>query len=208
MSIDIGEREAFVTTLLDDVVLHLIDTSAAPHGLARYLVASLRNRARNLHRDVKQSQTSLAGAYSRLGETQQLVVAEAHSEYAIRSAAPSVDEPPLRTAIAKLAERSAAVLTEEDMRLMVAVGRHMPLREFAEQNGMSYANARVRLHRLRARFEKLTAQCVETLDVTEKREVDRFLRRAGVRHAEPAATKQARSSSQYDHKPEETHGHT
>ena len=50
MSIGPDERDGFVTTLLDDVVLHLMERQIAPRSLSRYLVASLRNRARNWHR--------------------------------------------------------------------------------------------------------------------------------------------------------------
>jgi hypothetical protein len=181
MGIDGGDRDTFVTTLLDDVVLHFIETQITPRDLTRYLVASIRNRARNLHRDTARREVALGHAYSELGETRQLVVAESQSAYAIRSAAANAVEAPLRAAIAKLAEKSAAALTEEELRLMLAVGRHMPLREFAEQHGLSYANARVRLHRLRARFAKLAIQHIELLQPVERREVERFFRRAGVR---------------------------
>jgi RNA polymerase sigma factor (sigma-70 family) len=206
MSIDRGDEETVVTTLLDDIVIHLIENPITPRDLARYLVTSLRNRARNLHRDARRRQLSFDQAYSEIGAAHQLVVAESQSEYALRSSSSHLEETPIRTAIAKLAEKSAAALGEEDLRMMVAVGRHMPLREFAEQNGMSYANARVRLHRLRAKMEKLTAQYMALLEPQERREVERFLRRAGVRidHGVPENHKGTRT--QYGH-PEKSNGH-
>lgn len=206
MSVDVGDRDAFVTTLLDDIVVHFIETQISPRDLTRYLVASARNRARNFHRDVRRRDVSVAGAYSELGEARQSIVAESQSEYGLRSAAPHVDEAPLRAAIAKLAEKSAALLSEEELRLMLAVGRHMPLREFAEQNGLSYANARVRLHRLRARFAKLAIQYIELLEPRERSEVERFFRRAGVRLAPGPMQKSA--TAQYGYKPERNNGRT
>jgi RNA polymerase sigma factor (sigma-70 family) len=206
MSIDGGDRDAFVTTLLDDVVLHFIETQISPRDLTRYLVASTRNRARNFHRDVMRRDVSLGRAYSELGEARQLIVAESQSEDGMRSAAPLVDEAPLRAAIRKLAEKSAAVLGEDELRLMLAVGRHMPLREFAEQNGMSYGNARVRLHRLRARFAKLAIQYVELLEPLERSEVERFFRRAGIRLGPIVSQKSA--IAQYGQKPEKNNGRT
>ena len=65
--------------------------------------------------------------------------------------------------------------------MMIAIGRHMPLRDIAEQLGISYSAARVRLHRLRARFARLATQYVESLKSEERREIERFFRRAQVR---------------------------
>jgi hypothetical protein len=66
------------------------------------------------------------------------------------------------------------------MIVIVGVGRHMPLREMAGQLGITYGAARVRLHRLRERFRKLASHYVVTLKPDEKREIERFFRRAGV----------------------------
>jgi hypothetical protein len=87
----------------------------------------------------------------------------------------------LRSAILKLAQNSARALTPDEMKMMVGVGRHVPLREMAEQLGISYGAARVRLHRLRERFRKLAMQYIGTLKADEKREIERFFRRAEVR---------------------------
>ena len=65
--------------------------------------------------------------------------------------------------------------------MMIAIGRHMPLRDIAEQLGISYSAARVRLHRLRARFARLATHYVESLKPEERREIERFFRRAQVR---------------------------
>jgi hypothetical protein len=88
---------------------------------------------------------------------------------------------PLRSAIAKLAKRSANALTEDEMKMMVGVGRHVPLRDMADQLGITYGAARVRLHRLRERFGKLATEYTANLKPNEKREIERFFRRAQVR---------------------------
>jgi predicted mannosyl-3-phosphoglycerate phosphatase (HAD superfamily) len=77
------------------------------------------------------------------------------------------------------------------MTMLVGIGRHMPLRDMAEQLGISYGAARVRLHRLRERFRKLATQYMVTLKSEEKREVERFFRRAEVRIAAPASERPA-----------------
>jgi hypothetical protein len=63
---------------------------------------------------------------------------------------------------------------------MIGVSRHVPLRDLAAQAGVTYGAARVRVHRLRERFRKLVLQHVASLEAEERREVERFLRRAGL----------------------------
>jgi RNA polymerase sigma factor (sigma-70 family) len=187
MGVDLDERDEVVTTLLDDVVLHLMENQLAPRHLARYLVAALRNRARNHHRDAQRRRAVHDNAYIEIGASRQRVVAECHSEYGLHASLVSNGGElfPLRSAITKLAERSARELTVEEKIMMVAVGRHVPLRDVADQLGITYGAARVRLHRLRERFKKLANQYVVTLKPDEKREIERFLRRAQVRSIEP-----------------------
>jgi hypothetical protein len=121
-------------------------------------------------------------AYSTLDTSGQKLVAECHSEYGVRTTrAPGSDEGGhLHGAIVKLAEWSALALREDELALMVGVGRHVPLRDLAAQAGITYGAARVRVHRLRERFRKLVLQHVTSLEAEERHEVERFLRRAGL----------------------------
>ena len=182
MSIPSGEHDELVTTLLDDVVLHLIESELPPRELGRYLISALRNRARNRHRDQKRQEVNHEDAYGEYGQTAQRIVAECHSEYGMRAASSADAEPnaPLRSAVAKLAERSASELTQEEIIMMVGIGRHVPLRDLAAQLGMTYGAARVRLSRLRERFVNLAIQYVGNLERAEKKEIERFLRRADI----------------------------
>ena len=186
MSVKPDERDEIVTTLLDDVVLHLMENDTAPRHLARYLVAALRNRARNDHRNAQRQLGTRDGAYLELGETRQRIVAECHSEYGIHASQPTAAEtaPPLRSAIAKLAEKCAGALNRDEMIMMIGIGRHVPLRDTAEQLGITYGAARVRLHRLRERFREVAIQYIATLEAHESREIERFFRRAQVRLTE------------------------
>jgi hypothetical protein len=176
------DRGELVTTVLDDFVLHVQDGGVVPFDVARYLIASIRNRIRTRHRDRSRARAVDERAYSTLERSGQRVVAECHSEYALRSAAGAdVDaSEPLRLAIAMLARWSAAALEPHELALMIGVSRHVPLRDLAAQAGISYAAVRVRVHRLRERFHKLVLQHVTSLGAEEKREVERFLRRAGI----------------------------
>ncbi|MGH7485195.1 MAG: hypothetical protein ACREMY_06260, partial [bacterium] len=85
MGVDAEDRDEVVMTLLDDVVLHLIENALAPRHLARYLVASLRNRARRHHRDADRRRMIHEGAYTELDPAAERVVAECHSEYGLRA---------------------------------------------------------------------------------------------------------------------------
>jgi RNA polymerase sigma factor (sigma-70 family) len=180
MSIGPGERDEFITTVLDDVVLHLMEHQIAPRHLTRYLVASLRNRARNWHRDSHRREATRDHAYDDHGSARERIVAECHSEYGLRASSPSEVSYPVRASIAKLAERALGELTQGETIMMICLGRHMPLREIADQLGINYGTARVRLHRLRERFRKLTLEYIRTLKANEREELERFFRRADV----------------------------
>lgn len=196
MSVPPEDRDELVTTLLDDVVLRLQEDELPPRELGRYLVAALRNRARNAHRDRKRREASSDRAYTEHGAARERIVAECHSQYGLRQAetADPDDVLPLRSAIEKLATRSAQALSDMERELMVGVSRHVPLRELALHAGISYGAIRVRLHRLRERMLKLVRQHVATLEGAERQELERFFRRAGVSlETEEAAAPRGRS---------------
>lgn len=182
LGIEPGDRAELVTTVLDDFIVHAQDAVVPPRDVARYLVAAVRNRVRNLYRARTRMRVLTERAATTLPGTEQRVVAESHSEYDVRtSLAASVEGlTPLDTAVTKLAMWSAQALRADDQSLMMGVSHHVPMRELAAQLGISYAAARVRVHRLRERFRKLVLQHVKSLDAEEQREVERFLRRAGL----------------------------
>jgi RNA polymerase sigma factor (sigma-70 family) len=192
MSIGPDERGELVTTLLDDVVLHLMEHQIAPRHLSRYLVASLRNRARNWHRDSHRRNAAHERAYAEPGTSKEKIVAECHSEYAIRSSGRALLDSlhSARTPIASLAERLGQALTRDETVLIIWVGRHAPLREVAAQLGITYSAARVRLYRLRERLRKLAIDHLRTLKLDERQQLERFFRRAEVSLTRETATKQ------------------
>lgn len=178
MGVGPGERAELVTTLLDDIVLHLMENCTTPRHLTRYLVASLRNRARNWHRDSFRRIANRETAYTEHG-TNQRIVAECHSEYSLRASDFAREEAVVsRAPVAGLAVLCSQNLTREEIAMLVSVGRHVPLREIANQLGISYVAARVRLHRLRERMRRLAVEYVRTLKSTDRSELERFLRRA------------------------------
>lgn len=192
MTVPVEERHELVTTLLDDVVLHMLERQIAPRNLSRYLIASLRNRARNRHRNSLRLFDARERRYDELPTSAERIVAECHSEYGLHASG-RVDADgaqPIRGSLAKLAQGLTADLSRDETVLLIYVGRHVPLREIAGQLGVSYGTARVRLHRLRERFRKLAMDYLRSLKAEERAELEKFFRRAGVSLPRPAATRQ------------------
>ena len=180
MSIGHDERDEFVMTVLDDVVLHLMEHHIVPRYLTRYVVASLRNRARNWHRDSGRRLAARERAYAQPSASEQRIVAECHSEYGMRvSEQPGNDGSSSASAsITGLAQRLSRDLTRDELVILICVERHLPLREIAEQLGITYSAVRVRLHRLRERFRKLAIEHLRALRPEERHDLERFFRRA------------------------------
>jgi RNA polymerase sigma factor (sigma-70 family) len=190
MSVPQGEQDQLVDTLLDDVVMRLVEVEIPPRELTTYIVSALRNRVRTHHRDTARDRQTDESAYSEHGDSAERIVAECHSEYSLRaSLSPDTElEAPLRSAIKKLADRSASALSRDDLILMIGVGRHIPLRDLGEQLGLSHGAVRVRLSRLRERFIRLVIQYIGALAPGEKREMQRFFRRAQIGLDSPSAS--------------------
>ena len=180
LGIAMDECDELAATVLGDVLLHLQRTHVPPRDFVRYLVGALRNRARNAHRDRRRVALTQEQAYSDIGSGRERIVAECHSEYGLLSSGSAEDDVPLRSAIQKLAVKSAQMLGDVELSLMIGLSHHVPLRELAEQAGITYGAARVRVHRLRERFHKLAMQHVSSLDGEERVELERFFRRAGI----------------------------
>ena len=188
MSLPRDELNQLVDTLLDDIVMHLVEMEIPPRELTTYMITALRNRVRSRHRSVARARQTDENAYSEHGDSAEKIVAECHSEYGVRATLPPDAElqAPLRSAIRKLADKSASELSPDELILMIGVSRHIPLRDLGEQLGVSHGAVRVRLSRLRERFVRLAIQYVRTLAPDEKRELRRFFRRADIRLDSPS----------------------
>jgi DNA-directed RNA polymerase specialized sigma24 family protein len=181
------ERDALVATVLDDVVMQLQDSELIPRDLASYLVGSLRNSVRKTRRTDMRREQRYDDAYTRMPHGRERIVAECHSQYSVREAAGDVgDVAPMGVVIAKLAAATTAALNELETRLMVGISRNMPLRDLAEQAGITYGAARVRVHRLRERLVPVAAKLREALPPNEQHQLDRLFRRAGIALTRPS----------------------
>jgi len=203
------ECDELAATVLADVLLHLMQADLPPRDFVRYLVSALRNRARNEHRNRRRLLANREHAYLHHGDGRERIVAECHSEYALRAslgeagadrdpADTAEDAGPFRSVIATLAAQSAQALTDVEAALMVGIGHHVPLRELAEQAGISHGAARVRAHRVREKMHKLMLQYAAMLSDDERRELRRFFRRAEIVLGTEAAAPVRRRPSRRD----------
>lgn len=172
-----GNADEIVMTFLDDKVTELVKMDIEPASLAGYVIRSFRNRVFNIRRDERTRDVIYDDAMTSIGA--QRIVAECHSEYGLHAAtSPSDSAPFLRPALLKLSEYSAAQLTTDEIGLVMALGDRVPMREIADWLGITYANCRVKAHRLRGRIAKLALQYMNELEPAEREEVQRFLKRA------------------------------
>ena len=72
-------------------------------------------------------------------------------------------------------------LSDDERQLLVAVAENIPQREIAEWLGVSYAVARKRLERLRARLTDVAMRYANTLEPDDARELQRFFHRCRAR---------------------------
>ena len=84
-------------------------------------------------------------------------------------------------AIERLSGRLSEALRPDERQLLVAVAENIPQREIAEWLGVSYAVARKRLERLRARLTEVAMHYANTLEPDDARELQRFFHRCRAR---------------------------
>ena len=181
-----AERDELVSELLDDVAIQLMTRSGPlPQNPRMYLLSALRHRLlnRKRSRDRRQRVVSEA-ARAAYGDAQTGARESAAgcSEDLLRaSRGPEWESTPLPRAIERLSARLSEALGPDERQLLVAVAENIPQREIAEWLGVSYAVARKRLERLRARLTEVAMHYANTLEPDDARELQRFFHRCRAR---------------------------
>jgi RNA polymerase sigma factor (sigma-70 family) len=180
------ERDELVSELLDDVAIQLMTRSAPlPQNPRMYLLSALRHRLLNRKRGSERRRRMVSEAARAVygdrdpnaGET-----AAGCSEEMVRaSRGPEWEDAPLPRVLERLAGRLSEALSDDERLLLVAVAENIPQREIAEWLGVSYALARKRLERLRARLGDVAMQYANTLEPDDARELQRFFHRCRAR---------------------------
>jgi DNA-directed RNA polymerase specialized sigma24 family protein len=180
-----SERDELVSELLDDVAIQLMTRSAPlPQNPRMYLLSALRhkllNRKRGSERRRRVVSEAARAAYNggvNVGES----AAGCSEEMQRASHGPEWEGAPLPRVLERLAGRLSEALRDDERQLLVAVAENIPQREIAEWLGVSYAVARKRLERLRARLTDVAMQYANTLEPDDARELQRFFHRCRAR---------------------------
>jgi len=168
--------------LVDDLLAEEAARLTAPDApvvpvLATYLLRAARHRLYNLRRDTSRRLRRHADASDADGE------GPLCSEYALRiSAGPAVvRETPNEdaTPVLRLAAALRAATTTEEQLLLAWVAQRVPHRRIAEWLNVGYDAATKRVWRLCRRLRAVAVRHAAALAPAERREVERFLRRAG-----------------------------
>jgi DNA-directed RNA polymerase specialized sigma24 family protein len=181
-----SERDELVSELLDDVAIQLITRSAPlPQNPRMYLLAALRhkllNRKRGSERRRRVVSEAARAAYADRDPSAGESAAGCSEEMLRASHGPEWEGAPLPRVLERLAGRLSESLREDERQLLVAVAENIPQREIAEWLGVSYAVARKRLERLRARLTDVAMQYANTLEPDDARELQRFFHRCRAR---------------------------
>jgi DNA-directed RNA polymerase specialized sigma24 family protein len=153
-----------VTTLLDDVVMRIIETQRFPERFGHYSVVALKNRVRNGHRNASAR------------ETRESYGEDVLSEFAHAAAQPEADLPEQSNAVLEFASRVLASLRTGERELLQS---EVSVADTAEQLGISSGTARVRLHRARTRLRGEVSSTLREMAPEHRIEVERLLHRAG-----------------------------
>jgi DNA-directed RNA polymerase specialized sigma24 family protein len=181
-----SERDELATELLDDVAIQLMTRSAPlPQNPRMYLLAALRhkllNRKRGSERRRRVVSEAARAAYGDRARSLGESAAGCSEELVRASHGPEWEGAPLPRVLERLAGRLSEALRDDERVLLVAVAENIPQREIAEWLGVSYAVARKRLERLRARLTDVAMQYANTLEPDDARELQRFFHRCRAR---------------------------
>ena len=174
-----------ITEVLDDEALRLVERREdPPTNLSGYLVRAVRNRYLKLKRAAVRREKHYSDAAGLEGNAEQ-VVRGLCSEDALRaSAGPAADASVNSSgsrALRRLAELLAEDLSREEKQMLGWVGEGVPRRQIAEWLGLGYDAVRKRIYRLSQRLHDLTPAALDRMNIAERAEAKRFLRRIGVR---------------------------
>jgi RNA polymerase sigma factor (sigma-70 family) len=187
--VDALERDEVASELLDDVAMQLMTrTGPPPQNPRLYLLSAFRHKLLNQKRARERRRRVVAEAAHAAYACDDTERAAGCSEAMLRaSRGEEWERAPLPRAIDRLASRLSDALRPDERELLVAVAENIPQREVAEWLGVSYAVARKRLERLRARLTDVAMQYATTLEPDDARELQRFFHRCRARIGARAA---------------------
>lgn len=176
-----------IAELLEDEVIRLSSPDVPiPLNIGAYLVRSAYHRYMRIVQTVSGRQRMHEVASEEYFGVH--VVASAHSQGSLRlSAGPDAPADSMSIALRRLADELGASLTKEESVIMVWVSEGVPHRQIAKWLDISYDACTKRIWRLCGRLRGEAAKRLAHYSLTERTEIERFMRRAG--DAAPAANR-------------------
>ena len=182
LGVPVPERLHWVAELLHDVALTLARSRIPTRvSLAAYLIGACAKRARGTARASRLRAVHERASLSDVAATGERAVTGLCSEASLRDARgpgwePVVLSPPLKQLVSALDER----LTPDERQLLSWRGQLVPYSQMAQWLGMSRGAVKARVRRLVRRLVDVSLCFGATLDLKDRREFLRFLRRTEV----------------------------
>lgn len=176
-----SDRGTIVTGFLDDILVKLANTKTeAPRSLTAFVITSFRHCMIDLHREAEMRERHARSEEEMIGT--EYVVRATCSEFMLRAArGDDGGEESSSSAAAELVRVLLAGCSSDERQLLVWSAHRVPLRECAAWLGISYDAAKQKLSRLRARLVRDSITHLSSLADSDRRELSRLLRRAGIR---------------------------
>jgi DNA-binding CsgD family transcriptional regulator len=159
-------------------------SGAVPHHLSAYVAGACRLRTRAARVAESKYRDRIADALESFPQSAGLpesVVASLCSEYSLRDArGPEWEPPTLAPVLERLLGSLEEQITHDERRMLRLLGDQVSYTAIAERLGITRPAAVSRIQRLRARLIEAAFRFGAALDLSDRAELIRFLRRAGV----------------------------
>ena len=181
LAVSPSDRGTIVTGFLDDILVKLANTKAeAPRSLIAFVITSFRHCVIDLHREAAVRERHARSQEEAIGT--EYVVRATCSEFMLRAAQGDGDgEESSSAAAARLVHVLLDGCSSDERQLLVWSAHRVPLRECAAWLGIGYDSAKQKLSRLRVRLVRDSITHLSSLADSDRRELSRLLRRAGIK---------------------------
>jgi DNA-binding CsgD family transcriptional regulator len=176
------EWSCCITEGLDDEALQLIERSReVPQHMAAYLVRAVRNRHLALKRAAmrRDSRYARAAAVAESPEGRLGPLVSEHTRRACEPPRVSEERQTPPSGVTRLAQLLSARLSDEERQMLAWVSEGVPQRVIGDWLGINREAAKKRIARLCRRLRGAAAALSAELPPDSRREIDRFLQRAG-----------------------------
>jgi DNA-binding CsgD family transcriptional regulator len=180
MRVPRAEWRSWTSDLLCDVAVGLsARTQPSPRSIVAYLIAAARNKQRVAQREWSIHRTRIDERAMELGGSER-VVATACSESSVQATyAPDWEPAPLPPVLDRLVSVMESAISPDERHLLSWVAQRTSFSTIARMLGEKRSTIVKRVTRLRARLLASALRYGESLEIHQRTELVRFLRRTG-----------------------------